>query len=113
MQYDDLDVLQRQAARYFDRPSFSMPTFVSATQVAILDDRTGVPQVSLLDRSSLAVTPVTSFQERVLSLLGTPSGPMVFGMDAGGDERQQVWSLMAAADEPRRMTHRPDAIHEP
>ena len=109
----DIDVLMSQAARYFDRPSFSMPTFVSNAELAILDDRSGVPQLSLLDSRSLRVTPVTSTGERLLTLHGSSGGRIVFGMDAGGNERQQVWLLPDMSSEPRIVTNRPDAIHEP
>lgn len=109
----DLEQLEQRAARYYDRPSYSMPVFVDASTLAILDDRSGVPQLSLLDSASGNVAPVTSFGERLLSLVSGPSGRIVFGMDLGGDERQQVWVLDSIAAEPRRITDRLDAMHEP
>jgi len=109
----DLDQLKRHAARYFDRPSFSMPVFVDASTLAILDDRSGVPQLGLLDPATGAVTSGTSFGERLLSLLSGPSGTIVFGMDHGGDERQQIWVVESAGAGPRQVTSQPDAMHEP
>lgn len=109
----DLEELKQRAARYFDRPSFSMPVFIDSHTIAILDDRTGVPQLSTLDIATDYVTPVTSFKERLLSLLASASGAIVFGMDTGGDERQQVWTIPQTGAEPRKLTDRLDAIHEP
>ncbi len=108
-----LNELRLRAGTFFDRPSFSMPTFVDEKTIAILDDRSGVPQLSLLNRETLDVTPVTSFGERLLSLLSSPSGTIVFGMDQGGDERQQVWKIDVGSTSPAQITHRLDAIHEP
>ncbi len=109
----DLQDLQLQALRYFERPSFSMPVFVDESTIAILDDRSGVPQLGLLDCATGTVTTVTSYGERLLSLLSGTSGVIVFGMDQGGDERQQVWCLDPAGSAPRQVTVRPDAMHEP
>lgn len=107
-----LDDLVQQARRYFDRPSFSVPAFIDDTTVAILDDRSGVPQLSLLNTETLEVTRVTSSSERILSMIGSPSGTVVFGMDQGGDERQQVWQIESGNPNPRQLTHRTNAIHE-
>ncbi len=109
----NLDDLRQRAARYYDRPGFSMPVFVDSRTIAILDDRGGVPQLSLLDTSTLEVTAITGFQERILTLKAARGGTIVFGMDMGGDERQQVWVIDSPDSEPRRMTNQPDAIHEP
>jgi len=107
------DAQEQRAAMYFDRPSFSMPVFVDQSTVAILDDRSGVPQLSYLNANSGSVTPVTSFGERLQSLLAAKDGTVVFGMDTGGDERQQVWTVDRHDPGPRQLTNRPDAMHEP
>jgi dipeptidyl aminopeptidase/acylaminoacyl peptidase len=107
------ETLQAQASRYFDRPSLSAPVFTSDDTLAILDDRSGVPQVSMLNATTGEITTVTSFGERVLSLIGSPQGTIVFGMDTGGDERQQVWVIPTGAESPAQKTNRPDAMHEP
>ncbi len=112
-QHLDLSELKQQAVRYFERPSYSMPVFVDDATLAVLDDRSGVPQLGLLDTASGAVTPKTGYGERLLSLLSGRSGVIVFGMDQGGDERQQIWMLPSRDAEPRQVTKRPDAMHEP
>ena len=109
----ELDELKRRAARYYDRPSFSMPVYVDGHSLAILDDRSGAPQLSLVDTATDVVTAVTTFGERLQSLFASITGTIVFGMDAGGDERQQVWTIVRPGEAPHRLTNRPDAIHEP
>jgi len=109
----DLKDLKQRAIRFFERPSFSMPVFVDESTIAILDDRTGVPQLSLMEIVSGTVTSKTSYGERIMSLLSGSSGALVFGMDRGGDERQQVWAMDTAVSSPRMVTSRPDAMHEP
>jgi dipeptidyl aminopeptidase/acylaminoacyl peptidase len=107
--------LEDIARRFFDRPSFSSPVFLGLSKIAFLDDRSGVPQVSTvsLDDDARAVKSITSYPERVLSLTSNGRGGMVFGMDEGGNERQQLWRLDASGSPPVRITDRSDAIHEP
>lgn len=112
-QHLDLQELKQQAVRFFERPSYSMPVFVDDATLAVLDDRSGVPQLSVLDLASGSVAPTTSYPERLLSLLSGSSGVIVFGMDQGGDECQQIWIIPSRDAEPRQVTNRPDAMHEP
>jgi dipeptidyl aminopeptidase/acylaminoacyl peptidase len=107
------DEYRTRAARYFDRPSFSQPVVMPDGALTILDDRSGVPQLSRLDLESGEVQPITSFSERVLTLGAARNGTIVFGMDTGGDEKQQVWHLPPSASTPENVTRRPAAMHEP
>lgn len=110
----DLAALKTRAESYFDRPSFAAPVFLDGDTIAFLDDRSGTPQVSALDVASGAITPLTSYRERVLTLKGSAaSGRVLFGMDVGGNERQQLWTVGAPGEEPVRLTTADDAIHEP
>lgn len=107
--------LEDLARAFLDRPSFSSPVFLDSGTLAMLDDRSGVAQistVSLTDKDG-AIQPLTHFPERVLSLLSNGDGAVVFGMDVGGNERQQLWRITTLEDEPVRITHRSNAIHEP
>jgi len=105
--------LEAQAARYFRRAGFSAPAFLDADRLAILDDRTGVPQVSVLSLADGEVTPVTTFGERVLTMLASSTtGQIVFGMDEGGNENQQLWRVQPG-DDPHRLTPQSSARHEP
>lgn len=108
-----LNELRQRAQAYFDRPSLSSPVFIADATLAILDDRSGVSQVSTVDLATGEVSPLTSFSERVLTLQGTPTGTIAFGMDQGGDERQQVWTWSLGDDAPIQRTHQPSAMQEP
>lgn len=107
--------LEDIARLFFDRPSFSSPVFVDTSTIAFLDDRPGVPQISInsVDESGSPIQSLTSYPERVLSLLSNGDGKLIFGMDSGGNERQQIWRLDVTKPEPIRITDRADAIHEP
>lgn len=107
--------LEDIARQFFDRPGFSSPVFLDTSTIAFLDDRSGVPQVSIIsvEDDGGAIQSLTTYPERVLSLLSNGEGGLVFGMDSGGNERQQLWRLDASDQEPVRITGRADAIHEP
>jgi dipeptidyl aminopeptidase/acylaminoacyl peptidase len=102
-----------RAEQYFSRPSFSAPAFVGKDRIAFLDDRSGTTQVSVLTVATGEIEVVTSYEERVLTLKGSSrSGRVLFGMDVGGNERQQLWT-MHPGGEPLRLTHADSSIHEP
>lgn len=107
--------LENIARQYYDRPSFSTPVFLDTSTIAFLDDRSGVPQVSIISVEDGGGTTqsLTSYPDRVLSLLSNGEGDLIFGMDSGGNERQQLWRLDASNRNPVRITGRDDAIHEP
>jgi dienelactone hydrolase/Tol biopolymer transport system component len=113
-QTSDLAALKSRAETYFDRPSFAAPVFIGDDRIAVLDDRSGTPQVSVVTVSTGAVSNVTSYKERILTLKGSSrSGRILFGMDDGGNERQQLWTIPASGGDPVRLTHASDSIHEP
>jgi dipeptidyl aminopeptidase/acylaminoacyl peptidase len=106
--------IDRNAARFFSMASLGSPVWIDETTLAVLDDRSGVPQVSALDIATGTLTTRTSFPERILSLLGKPGADnLVFGMDVGGNERQQLWRLPAKSGDPVRLTKDDNAMHEP
>jgi dipeptidyl aminopeptidase/acylaminoacyl peptidase len=108
-----LQELRERAEAYFGRPSYASPLYIGESTIAFLDDRTGTPQVSLLDTSTGAVEQKTTFGERVLSLKGSArSGRILFGMDEGGNERQQLLTFDVSGDV-RRLTDALSSIHEP
>lgn len=110
----EIDALTRRAASYFDRPSFSAPSFVSDHQIAFLDDRSGTKQASIVDLHTGEITSLTTYSERLLTLKASPaSGRVIFGIDAGGNERQQIYTFPSIHDAPVRLTHNNDAIHDP
>ena len=108
---DDIETL---ATHLFSMPSLGAPVWINNQTIAVLDDRSGVPQVSFLDTKTGDLQARTSFPERILTLLGRPgSGNLVFGMDTGGNEKQQLWRLPVHGGDPVRLTTNDGAIHEP
>ncbi len=83
----ELEDFEAKAAEFFDRPALASPVFVGQDRLAVLDDRSGRPQISVVDLSDGRVREVTTFPERIQTLPGSPAGVMVFGMDVGGNER--------------------------
>lgn len=109
-----IDALTRRATRYFDRPSFSAPSYLSDSQIAFLDDRSGTKQASVVDLDTGDISSITNFSERLLSLSTSPaSGRVVYGIDSGGNERQQIFTIPSSGAEPVRLTLNDNAIHEP
>lgn len=109
-----IEELSQRAHRYFDRPSFSAPSYLSASEIVFLDDRTGTKQASVINLEDGTIRPLTEFTERLLSLKATPeSGRVVFGKDSGGNERQQIFTIPPGGSEPVRLTHNDSAIHDP
>lgn len=108
-------------------PTANTPVWLAGGRVAFLSDRGGVPQVwvtdplpaePIEDGSGVAVSPLTNLSDRIGALVAAPQGDrIVFGMDHGGDERQQLWVLdvpngdPAQASEPRALTKDPQTIH--
>lgn len=110
----DHDALVARATAYFDRPSFSSPSWLGDDEIVFIDDRSGTKQASLLRVSTGEISPLTQYNERLLSLKTSPkAGRVVFGMDVSGNERQQVWTIASPGEEPLRLTTSDDAIHEP
>lgn len=108
------DDITRLARRFFSMSSLGSPVWIDNATLAVLDDRTGVPQVSTLNLDNGTLTARTNFPERVLSLLGKSGADhLVFGMDTGGNECQQLWRLPAAEGDPVRLTTDDNAMHEP
>jgi len=55
---------------------------------------------------------LTFYQERIGMVEFSPvADELVFGMDAGGNERQQLFLLKGDGSEVKQLTHEPEAIH--
>jgi dipeptidyl aminopeptidase/acylaminoacyl peptidase len=81
-------------------------------RVAFLTDTTGVPQVWSLDGPGRWPDQHTFYDERVTFASWSPTRPeLVFGMDQGGNEREQLYRLDATDGTIRNLTERPDAKH--
>jgi dipeptidyl aminopeptidase/acylaminoacyl peptidase len=72
----------------------------------------GLPQVWAMDRDGGNPRQFTHHDEKVAFLRRAPtSDRLIWGIDAGGDERQQFWT-MALGEEPAALTHALNAIHD-
>ncbi len=97
---------------YFDLSSATTPAWLADNRLAFLWDVTGVPQVWTVEEGAGSPQQLTAFPERVGALAASPDGTrLVFGMDAGGNERQQLWMVEPGRGEPRALTANPEIIH--
>jgi len=70
----------------------------------------GLPQVWALDLGDGAARPLTFHDEKAALLRRAPGDDrLVYGIDAGGDERQQLWLLEDGRS--RALTDAPNVIH--
>ena len=108
-------------------PSATSPVWLAGGRIAFLSDRSGMAQIWVTDPIStgefdpddgIGVAQLTAFSDRITALKATPSGTgIIFGMDAGGNEHQQVWYLSLPGGDPKQaaapvpLTDQPDVIH--
>jgi dipeptidyl aminopeptidase/acylaminoacyl peptidase len=81
-------------ASYLSIPTATSPVWRSNSEIVYLSDVSGVPQlwqITLGEESEPRT--LTNFPNRIGALLAGNDGRLVFGMDTGGNERQQVWSI--------------------
>ena len=72
----------------------------------------GLAQVWAMDRSGGNARPLSDHNEKVAFLRRSPTDDrLLWGIDAGGDERQQLWTLAPGAA-PAALTAAPHAIHD-
>ena len=72
----------------------------------------GLPQVWAMDRDGGHPRQLSHHDEKVAFLRRSPvDDRLVWGIDAGGDERQQFWTL-APGESPVALTATPGAIHD-
>jgi dipeptidyl aminopeptidase/acylaminoacyl peptidase len=99
-------------APYLNVRAATTPAWLADGRLAFLSDATGVFQVWLREPATGALRPLTPFGERVGGLLAAAAADrLVFAMDAGGDERYQLWTVEPAG-EPRALTADPAVIHQ-
>src|ERR671914_3107249 len=82
-------------------------------RVAFLTEITGVPQVwEVSGEAPSWPEQLTFYEERISGALYSPTeNRLLFGMDAGGNERSQLFLLQDG--QVRDLTNAPDAIHYP
>jgi dienelactone hydrolase/Tol biopolymer transport system component len=87
------------------------PAFTRDGQAICFLCGSSLRQIARLDVRDGTVTPLTAQDERVAFLSRAPGDDrIVYGIDAGGDERQQLWLLADGVS--RRLTDAPEVIHE-
>lgn len=80
--------------------------------LALLTNTTGVPQVYRQDAAGADPAPLTSFNEIARAVHWSPDGTrLLFTMDAGGSECEQLYLLAPDGSECRALTADPRAIH--
>lgn len=110
----NVTAFQAMAEKYFTRTAYSDPAFIAPGQIALLSDESGTKQLAVLTVSTGELVSLPAYREGLLSLLGASStGRIVFGMDAGGNERQQLYALDGSDSHPSRVTHSDAAFYEP
>ncbi len=98
-------------ARYLKvRGAYGADWSPDGRRVSFLTDITGVPQVWEMPVEGGWPEQLTFHEERVMGVRYSPvEDSLLFGMDAGGDERAQLFLL--GDGEERDLTREPDAIH--
>ena len=98
--------------RYLNVRSAYGGSFAPDGTLAFLMDTTGVPQVWTIDAPGSWPEQHTFFDERVTFASWSPERmELAFGMDEGGDEKQQLFVLTPGTGEIRPLTAMPDAKH--
>jgi dipeptidyl aminopeptidase/acylaminoacyl peptidase len=88
------------------------PTFSKDGETIFHLRGAGLAQVWAMDRQGGNGRPLTAHDEKVAFLRRSPADDrLVWGIDAGGDERQQIWTL-APGESPVALTAAPQAIHD-
>lgn len=112
---------------FFAAPTVGSPVWVAGDRIAFISDRSGVPQVWITEPVTVDVTDpgqgvpirqLTSTSDRIAALMAPPDGQaIIFGMDIGGDEHQQLWLMTIPDGDPIRaqppvaLTDQPGVIH--
>ncbi len=101
--------------RFLTVRSASTPAFsADGRRVTFLWDIAGVPQLWAVDVDGGWPDQLTVYSERVMTLFNSPVlDQTVFGMDSGGDERQQLYLLSGNGESIKALTANPQAIHTP
>ena len=98
--------------RYLNIRAATSPSVAPDGTLAFLIDTTGVPQVWTLSRVQEWPTQLTFSDERVTFCSWSPTRlELIYGMDHGGDEREQLFLLDPSSGDIEPMTARPSAKH--
>ncbi|MFW5948031.1 MAG: prolyl oligopeptidase family serine peptidase [Halolamina sp.] len=99
-------------ARYLSIDSTDTPTFTVNDTLAFLSDTTGTPQVYRQSEPANWPERLTAHDERVSFVDASPTRPeLVFGMDEGSNERDQIYRYDLETGEETALTDDPEAKH--
>lgn len=100
-------------SRFLNVRTATSPTLApDGSRVAFLYDITGVPQVWSVPLAGGWPEQLTFFTERVQTVSYAPGGDrLLFGMDAGGDERQALFELAPDGTRCEPLASDPSVIH--
>lgn len=99
-------------ARYLSIDSTDTPTFTPDGDLAFLADTTGTPQVYRLGSPGAWPERLTAHSERVSFVDASPTNDeLMFGMDEGSNERDQLYRYDLGTGEEVQLTDQPDAKH--
>ncbi len=100
-------------ARYLKiRAAYGATWSPDSRHIAFLTDITGVPQAWEVPVEGGWPEQLTFCDERVSGIHYSPTeNSLLYGVDAGGNERTQLFLLGGSAGEERDLTRAPDAIH--
>jgi dipeptidyl aminopeptidase/acylaminoacyl peptidase len=102
-----------EVARYLSIDTVESPTFTADGDLLFLADTTGTPQVWRLEEPGAWPERLTPYEERVSFVDAAPDDPaFVFGMDEGGNERDQLYRYHLEAGSITQLTDQPDAMHD-
>lgn len=101
-----------EVARYLAVPEVRDPSFTPNGRLLFRADTSGTPQVWTTDDPGGWPRRLTPHEERVSTVAASPTrAAFVFGMDAGSDERDQLYHYDLTTGRERALTARPDAKH--
>ncbi len=99
-------------ARYLSIDSTDTPTVTPDGDLVFLADTTGTPQVYRLSTPGDWPERLTAHDERVSFVDASPTRPeLMFGMDEGSNERDQLYRYDHETGEEVQLTDQPDAKH--
>lgn len=95
------------------RQAFNPVFMGDGSRIAFLMNLTGTAQVYSMDSTGGWPTLLTEFDNRVMALRGTPGHDVVlFAMDQGGNENQQLYSINQNGTNLMKITDNPAAMYD-